>query len=60
MSESDAEEMPKPFADSFDWERAVKQHSKPLFPAQTWNQRLTVHGQTFVPIIKSLRKDLRS
>jgi hypothetical protein len=31
-----------------------------LLPAQTWNQRLTVHGQTFVPVIKSLRKDLGS
>lgn len=37
-----------------EWERAVKAHSRPLFPTQAWDQPLTsAGGHIFVPCIRS-------
>ena len=36
-----------------DWERRVKEHSRPLFPERAWNSEWILHGQLFVPRICS-------
>jgi len=36
------------------WDTLVKLHSQPLFPAAVWNHRWTLHGQPFIPLIRSL------
>ena len=36
------------------WDLLVKSHSEPLFPAAVWNQQWTLHGQSFVPLIRSV------
>ena len=36
-----------------DWERRVKEHSRPLFPDEVWDNEWTLHGQLFVPRICS-------
>jgi hypothetical protein len=43
-----------PFATPKEWEQHVRSHSEPLFPAEIWNQKWTLHGQCFIPIIKTL------
>jgi len=43
-----------PFAAANEWEQLVRAHSEPLFPAEVWNQKWTLHGQDFIPIIKTL------
>ena len=43
-----------PFDSCDDWKECVKQHSRPLFPAQVWDRQWTVHGRAFVPCIHSL------
>jgi hypothetical protein len=43
----------KPFESHKQWEDLVKLHSGPLFPDSIWNQKHTLNGQTFIPLIKS-------
>lgn len=57
-----AEEMRKerqlPFANHEEWHRLVKSHSQPLFPVSVWNKQWTIHGQLFIPLIKSIKQPL--
>lgn len=43
-----------PFATADEWEQLVKSHSKALFPAEVWNREWMLHGQPFIPIIRTL------
>jgi hypothetical protein len=47
-------EKQKPFATPQEWEQLVMTHSEPLFPAEIWNRQWTLHGQPFIPIIRTL------
>jgi hypothetical protein len=40
------------------WEQLVLSHSEPLFSNQVWNKRWTLHGQPFIPLIKSIEQPL--
>jgi hypothetical protein len=42
------------FATTDEWEKLVKSHSEPLFPAEVWNRKWILHGQPFIPIIRTL------
>lgn len=43
----------KPFETPAQWDTLVKSHSAPLFPGEVWNRRWSVHGQDFIPLIRS-------
>ena len=43
-----------PFASTNEWEQLVKSHSETLFPPEVWNRKWTLHGQSFIPIIRAL------
>jgi len=43
-----------PFADHKEWEAQVKTHSHVLFPDQVWNSRMSINGQDFIPLIRSI------
>ena len=47
-----------PFRNYALWEQLVFSHSGPLFPNQVWNKRWTLHGQPFIPLIKSIEQPL--
>ena len=56
-----AEEMKdkgKPFTDHAEWESLVKSHSKPLFSPEVWDRQWTLHGQPFIPLIRSIEQPL--
>jgi hypothetical protein len=42
-----------PFEKHEDWEALVKSHASPLVAPTAWGKEMTIHGQLFVPIIKS-------
>jgi len=44
----------KPFASHDEWVSLVKSHSRPLFPEEVWNERYFVHGQAFIPLLRSV------
>lgn len=44
----------KPFVDHTDWQKLVKAHSEPLFPSHVWDDKWTVNGQAFIPLIRSI------
>ena len=44
----------KPFADHAEWDALVKSHCQPLFPETVWNNPWTLHGQSFIPLIRSM------
>ncbi len=46
----------EPFADHDSWDRLAKSHSRPLFPDPVWNQRWSVNGVPFIPLIRSLER----
>lgn len=48
-----AEEMQTPFKDHAEWESLVKSYSHPLFPTEVWDRQWIIHGQPFVPRIRS-------
>ena len=52
-----AKEMKEIGKDTFgvhaDWACLVKKHSHPLFPEKVWDNKRKVHGQPFVPLIRS-------
>jgi hypothetical protein len=41
-----------PFVRKEDWDEMVLAHSRPLFPREVWNREWTVHGQSFIPLIR--------
>lgn len=43
----------RPFDSSDQWRQAVLAHSSPILPPEVWNCRWTLHGRTFVPLIRS-------
>lgn len=57
-----ANEMSKPgevpFSDAGAWEALVKSHSASFFPDEVWEQRWSVNGVPFVPLIRSLEVPL--
>jgi hypothetical protein len=46
----------KPFRSHADWDALVRAESEPVCPAGIWiwDRRWDVHGQAFVPLIRSL------
>ncbi len=46
------------FADHAEWESLVREHCAPLFPIDVWNQRWSVKGVPFIPLIKSVDQPL--
>ena len=48
----------RPFADEAEWDALVRSHSEPLFPAEVWNRKWTLHGQAFIPLIRSIEQPL--
>jgi len=42
-----------PFDNYETWAQLVMSHSEPLFSNQVWNMRWMLHGQPFIPLIKS-------
>ena len=44
----------KHFADYDEWKALVKSHSSHLFPEGVWNAPWTLHGQAFMPLIRSM------
>jgi len=54
-----AEEMRKPknqtpFADHDDWDAQVKAHSELLLPESTWSKPWSLHGQSFISLVRSM------
>ena len=47
-----------PLANPDEWERLVKRHSQPLFPAEVWGRRWTCNGQPFIPLIRTIHLPL--
>jgi hypothetical protein len=47
-----------PFSDHAAWKNLVNAHSKPLFPAEVWDQQWIANGQPFIPLIRSLDQPL--
>jgi hypothetical protein len=43
-----------PFIDHMDWKNLVIAHSKPLFPPHIWDNKWILHGQAFIPLIRSI------
>lgn len=40
------------------WQGMVEAHSQPLFPREVWNREWKVHGQPFVPLIRTFDQPL--
>ena len=54
MKEEMKEEMDTDiFGNHANWTSRVKEHSNPLFPEKIWNNEWKIHGQLFVPLIRS-------
>ena len=47
-----------PFCNHKSWEELVLAHSEPLFSNQIWNRQCMLHGQPFIPLIKSMEQPL--
>lgn len=43
-----------PLNDQAIWTELVVSHSNPLFPSKIWNQRWTLNGQLFIPLVKTI------
>jgi hypothetical protein len=43
-----------------EWKAMVCSHSKSLFPSEVWGRAWPIHGQSFVPLIKTVEQQLRS
>ncbi len=41
-----------------DWDELVTAHSQPLFPREVWNQKWSVNGQSFIPLIRAYDQSL--
>ncbi len=42
------------FVDHADWWNLIIAHSRPLFPSYIWDNKWSVHGQAFIPLIRSI------
>ena len=40
------------------WQTMVEDHSRSLFPPEAWNRRWRVHGQSFIPLIRTCNQRL--
>lgn len=49
----------RPIASKEDWQQMVELHSQPLFPREVWNRDWTIHGQSFIPLIRVCDQSLR-
>ena len=47
-----------PFSNHKAWERLVLAHSEHLFSSEVWNRQCILHGQPFIPLIKSIELPL--
>jgi hypothetical protein len=47
-----------PIASKDDWQQTVEAHSRSLFPREVWNREWCLHGQTFIPLIRSCDQPL--
>jgi len=47
-------------ADDDAWQKMVEYHSRPLFPREVWNKEWRVHGQSFIPLIRTYDQPLSS
>lgn len=45
-------------ANGAEWERMVRDHADRHVPNEVWGEKWTLHGQTFVPIIKAIEQPL--
>jgi len=36
-----------------DWQQMIEAHSRPLFPREVWNKEWHVHGQSFIPLVRT-------
>ena len=50
----------QPIASLKEWEELVRDHSRPLFPSEVWNQQWKVQGQSFIPLIAATYQPLCS
>ena len=50
----------QPFRNHDDWERLVRSHSAKVVPEAIWNQKWTVNGRPFFPIIRSISQPLEN
>ncbi len=41
-----------------DWDELVTAHSQPLFAREVWNQKWSVNGQSFIPLIRAYDQSL--
>ncbi|MCZ7637668.1 MAG: hypothetical protein M5U12_17505 [Verrucomicrobia bacterium] len=48
----------KRFATHNEWGAARAGPQRPLFPGEVWDREWSLHGQPFIPIIRSLRLSL--
>ena len=53
-----ATEMVWPFAQDVDWDKAVKEHSAPLFPSEIWNRSIDIRGVALIPVIRTSHQPL--
>jgi hypothetical protein len=63
MIDLDCEEMgdgtdQRPIVSQSDWQQLVEAHSQPLFPREVWNKEWQVHGQSFIPLVRTYRQPL--
>ena len=40
------------------WQKMVEDHSRPLFPREVWNKEWRVHGQPFIPLVRTYNQPL--
>jgi hypothetical protein len=55
LSATEMTDRGKPLASGDEWTQIVKAHSEGLVPAEAWNRQWMVHGQPFLPLIRSTR-----
>ncbi len=47
-----------PIVSKDDWQQMIEAHSRTLFPCEVWNREWHVHGQSFIPLIRTLDQPL--
>jgi hypothetical protein len=45
-------------ADDDAWQKMVEDHSRSLFPREVWNKKWHVHGQSFIPLVRTYDQPL--
>jgi hypothetical protein len=46
----------RPIVSQSYWQQLVEAHSQPLFPREVWNKEWQVHGQSFIPLVRTYRQ----